>query len=231
MAFNNSTFSDNQQDITFSFFKDLNEEEINLIKQNSNVVFYQKKSNIFLQHTRTSHIMFVKSGLVKIYKEGRMGKSIILSLENENTFLGLMSVFGKETHEFSASTVEPTEILIIDNNVFRSILQKNGVFALSIINSLSLNGLYIFNRLLAQTHKQLPGRIADVLLYFSEVIYKNLIFTFPLTRRELAELAGTTKESFIRTLSEFKNDKIIELNGSDVEIKSMKIVKTLSEFG
>ncbi len=231
MAFNNSTFSDNQQDITFSFFKDLNEEEINLIKQNSNVVFYQKKSNIFLQHTRTSHIMFVKSGLVKIYKEGRMGKSIILSLENENTFLGLMSVFGKETHEFSASTVEPTEILIIDNNVFRSILQKNGVFALSIINSLSLNGLYIFNRLLAQTHKQLPGRIADVLLYFSEVIYKNIIFTFPLTRRELAELAGTTKESFIRTLSEFKNDKIIELNGSDVEIKSMKIVKTLSEFG
>jgi hypothetical protein len=44
-------------------------------------------------------------------------------------------------------------------------------------------------------------------------------------------LAGTTKESFIRTLTEFKNDKIIVLNGSEVEIKSLTIVKTLSEKG
>ena len=63
------------------------------------------------------------------------------------------------------------------------------------------------------------------------MIYKDLKFSFPLTRRELAELSGTTKESFIRTLTEFKNDKIIELNGSEVEIKSLKIVKTLSELG
>ena len=94
-----------------------------------------------------------------------------------------------------------------------------------------MDGLFIFNRLMSQSHKQLPGRIADVILYFSETIYNNHIFSFPLTRRELAELSGTTKESFIRTLTEFKNDRIIELNGSDVEIKSMKIIKTLSELG
>jgi CRP-like cAMP-binding protein len=82
-----------------------------------------------------------------------------------------------------------------------------------------------------QTHKQLPGRIADVLLYFAEQIYRQPHFDFPLTRRELAELAGTTKESFIRTLTEFKNDKIIYLDGSRVEIISMDIVKTLSELG
>jgi CRP-like cAMP-binding protein len=57
------------------------------------------------------------------------------------------------------------------------------------------------------------------------------MFTFPLTRRELAELAGTTKESFIRTLSEYKNDRIINLDGSRVEIVSMDIVRTLSELG
>jgi CRP-like cAMP-binding protein len=47
----------------------------------------------------------------------------------------------------------------------------------------------------------------------------------------LAELAGTTKESFIRTLGEFRNDKIIGLDGSKVKINSMTIVKTLSELG
>jgi CRP/FNR family transcriptional regulator, polysaccharide utilization system transcription regulator len=224
-------FSNNKEEFYYSFFELLSGNDIAIIQQKSNVVSYQKGANIFLQQTRTSHIMFIKSGLVKIFKEGRMGKIIILNLETAGNFLGLMSVFGKELHEYSASAVEPTEILFIDVNVFKQVLDQNGRFAASLLHLLSLNGLYLFDRLLAQTHKQLPGKIADVLLYFSEVIYKSNKFFFPFTRRELAELAGTTKESFIRTLTEYKNDKIIELNGSEVEIKSLKIVKTLSELG
>ncbi len=231
MAIENKDFSNNVNDLQFAFYNYLTDSEIELIKQNSNIVQYQKHDNIFLQQTRTSHIMYVKSGLVKIYKEGRMGKTITLNLEPAGNFIGLMSVFGKELHEFSASAVEPTEILFVDINSFRQVLNENGEFAIMLIHTVSLYGLLIFNRLLAQTHKQLPGRIADVLLYFCEIIYKSTKFTFPLTRRELAELAGTTKESFIRTLTEFKNDKIIELNGSDVDIKSLTIVKTLSEKG
>ena len=73
--------------------------------------------------------------------------------------------------------------------------------------------------------------MAAVILYFSEIIFKQQVFDFPLTRRELAELAGTTKESFIRTLAEFKNDKIIDLEGSRVSINSMKIIRTLNEKG
>lgn len=221
----------NLNHIHFPFFDLLAPDEIELINQNSNLVTYHNHDNIFLQHTRTSHIMYVKSGLVKIYKEGRLGKTIILNLENEGNFIGLMSIFGKDIYEFSASSIDITEIFFIDINAFKKILIKNGEFAMKIIHNLSLNGLFLFDRLLAQTHKQLPGKIADVLLYFSETIYKSQKFIFPLTRRELAELAGTTKESFIRTLTEFKNDKIIELNKSAVEIKSIKIVKTLSELG
>ena len=214
-----------------SFFELLTPEDSELIVRYSNMVHYKKNDSIFRQNTLTSHIMYLKTGLVKIYKEGRMGKSVILNLETDGNFIGLMSVFGKEIHEFSASAIEPTDVLFIDINIFNQILSRNGFFASKIINILSLGGLFLFNRLIAQTHKQLPGRIADVLLYFSEIIYKSTIFSFPITRRELAELAGTTKESFIRTLTEFRNDKIIEIIGSQVEIKSLKIVKTLSELG
>jgi CRP/FNR family transcriptional regulator len=209
----------------------LNEKEIDRIRKKSNVVIYHKRDTIFLQNTRTSHIMCVKSGLIKIYKEGRMGKTIILKLATNNDFIGLMSVFGNDIHEFSAAAVEESEICYIDINIFREILQQNGKLGLYIINIMSRDGLYLFDRLISQVQKQLPGRIADVLLYFSEEVYKNQKFSFPLTRRELAELAGTTKESFIRTLTEFKNDKIIELNGPDVQIISMKIVQTLSKLG
>ncbi len=201
------------------------------ILQNSNVVKYNKKEIIFRQNTRTSHIMFVRSGMVKVFKEGRNNKFIVLKVAVKNDFLGLLSIYGRDTHQYSAASIQETEIGFIDINTFNTILYSNGEFASKFIHKISNDGLYIFERLMSQSHKQLPGRIADVILYFSEQIYKSETFEFPFTRRELAELAGTTKESFIRTLAEFKNDKIIDLDGSKVKINSLKIIKTLSQLG
>jgi len=209
----------------------LSDIEIQSVIDNSNSVNFNKKEILFRQNTRTSHIMFIKSGMVKIFKEGRNGKFIILKVAMPGDFLGLLSIYGGDTHHYSSSAIQPSEICFVDINVFNKILYSNGEFAAKIINHISNDGLFIFNRLMSQSHKQLPGRIADVILYFSEAIFKNIEFEFPFTRRELAELAGTTKESFIRTLAEFKHDKIIDLDGSVVKINSLKIVKTLSELG
>jgi CRP-like cAMP-binding protein len=219
------------QDSVIPYGNILKESELNDVLNNSNVVNFNKKEIIFRQNTRTSHIMFIKSGLVKIFKEGRNNKYIILKVALKNDFLGLLSIYGGDTHHYSASAIQPSEICFIDINVFNKILRMNGDFASKIINRISSDGLFIFDRLMSQSHKQLPGRIADVILYFSQVIYHSDEFEFPFTRRELAELSGTTKESFIRTLAEFKHDKIIDLDGSRVKINSLKIVKTLSELG
>jgi CRP-like cAMP-binding protein len=218
-------------DLVIPHSKNLKESELHDIINNSNVVQYNKKEIIFRQNTRTSHVMFIKSGMVKIFKEGRNGKFIILKIAVSNDFLGLLSIFGSDTHQYSASAVQPTEICIVDRAVFNKIIHNNGDYSARIIHKICNDGLFIFNRLMSQSHKQLPGRIADVILYFAESIYHSETFEFPFTRRELAELAGTTKESFIRTLAEFRHDKIIDLDGSNVKINSMKIVKTLSELG
>ncbi|MBN2486597.1 MAG: Crp/Fnr family transcriptional regulator [Bacteroidales bacterium] len=220
-----------QEQVLVPYEQYLLEPEKEEIRRNSNSVLYNKKEIVFRQNTRTSHIMFVKSGLVKIFKEGRNNKYIILKVAVQNDFLGLLSIYGRDTHQYSASAVQPSEITFIDITTFNKILFTNGEFADKIIKKISNDGLFIFDRLMSQSHKQLPGRIADVILYFAETIYKNEEFEFPFTRRELAELAGTTKESFIRTLAEFKNDKIIDLDGSIVRINSLKIIKTLSQLG
>jgi CRP-like cAMP-binding protein len=209
----------------------LQSEELENLRSSINYVAFHKREVIFRQHTPASHILFVKSGLVKIYKEGRNKRNFILKIASPGEFIGLMSVFGGSMNQFSASAVDSTEIGYIDKAAFITAMQKNGEFGNGVARYLSEEGLFIFDRLIGQSHKQLPGRIADVILYFSDTIFKKEDFEFPLTRRELAELAGTTKESFIRTLSEFKNDKIISLDGSKVMIRSMKIIRTLSELG
>ena len=213
------------------FIQLMNKGEREILYENSNIVRFSKKDVIFRQSTRTSHIMIVFSGLVKIFKEGSTHRQIILKLALPGNYIGLLSVMGDQIHQYSASAVEDSDICFIDINAFRNIIIENGKFGLKLLGIISQEGLYIFKRLLSQAQKQLPGRIADVLLYFSHDVYNSPKFTLPLTRRELAELAGTTKESFIRTLTEFKNDKIITLNGSEVEIISFDIINTLSEFG
>ncbi len=209
----------------------LSAEQQEFLGKNSSVVKYHNKDVVFRQGTRTSHIMLMVSGLVKIFKEGHNERTVLLKLASCGEYIGMLSVMGDQIHQYSAAAIEASEICFIDINAFRNVLMENGRFSLQHMGQISQDGLFIFNRLINQTHKQLPGRIADVLLYFSENIYGKSRFDFPLTRRELAELAGTTKESFIRTLTEFKNDKIINLDGSRVQIISMDIVKTLSELG
>ena len=209
----------------------LSDEQAARIAGNINPVKYKKREVIFRQNTRTSHLMFVKSGLVKIYKEGRNSRTVILKVAVENEFIGLMSVFGDKLHQYSAAAISDAEVCDIDIMQFKAILLDNTRYQMQILNTVSLNGLFIFNRLLGLSYKQLPGRIADVILYFSNEIYKSEIFSFPFTRQELAEFAGTTKESFIRTLTEFKNDKIIDIDGSNIKINSMDILNTLSQLG
>lgn len=209
----------------------LNEEDIRQIKSHSNVVNYLKNDVIFKQNTRTSHVMYILSGLIKIYRESRNNKTKIIKLGIPGEFLGLNSIFGEETFSYSAAALEKSMVYIIDRDVFEKIILNNGQYSHELLKTITSEDLEIFKRLISQSQKQLPGRIADIIIYFSEKIYDSHNFSFPLTRTELAELAGTTKESLIRTLTEFKNDKIIELEGKKVNIKSYDIVKTLSRLG
>ncbi|MFP4366739.1 MAG: Crp/Fnr family transcriptional regulator [Bacteroidales bacterium] len=227
----NNISAANKSMLSIPGYNSLTDEQKELLESYSNVVSYKNGDIIFKQNTRTAHIMFIKSGLVKIFKEGRNDKVIILKLAVSGYFVGLLSVFGDDIYQYNASSVEDSDIIFIDIGVFRDIINQNGTFATHLLRQVSSEGLYIFDKLVSQYHKQLPGRIADVLLFFSEIIYQSNVFYLPLTRRELAEFAGTTKESFIRTLTEFKNDRIIKLDGKKVEIISLDIIKTLSRLG
>ena len=213
------------------FHRYLTKDEENLILINSNIVRYNRRDVIFKQNTRTSHIMFLLSGLVKVYKTGRNNKALTYSILKKGNFISFYSIFGDTIFQSSASAVDEVEIMIIDYATFVSIIQQNGNFAMGLIRRMSKDGLFLADRLMSLSHKQLPGRIAEVILYFSQEIYNDVSFDFPLTRVELAEMAGTTKESFIRTINEFKHDKIITLDGRHINIVSMDIIKVLSELG
>jgi len=209
----------------------LSKPEIDLISQNSRKVTFKNREIIFRQETLTSHAMFIVSGYVKLYKEARNNKTFILKIATPGNFLGMISIYGGGVFNYSASAINEVEVMFIDIGIFNSIIENNGRYTQHLLKTLAADNMYMFDRLISQYQKQLPGKIADVILYFAEKIYHSESYELELTRAELAELAGTTKESFIRTLTEFKNDKIIDIEGKFIKINSMDILKTLSKIG
>lgn len=227
-----SVLNINESSISFNALSSfLNDSEKNMLNLNSNLVEYSKRDTIIKQSSRASHILYINSGLVKISKEIRKGKNLMLNIEGPNNFLGISSFFAGEANNYSITALEPTIVSFVDTTVFKDIISKNGALGLEIITQISRNDNIMIDKLSSLLYKQLPGRVADIIIYFSESIYKNNTFTFPLTRQELAELAGTTKESIIRTLSEFKHDKIIDIERNTVTVLSPKIIHTLSRLG
>ncbi|NOY36092.1 MAG: Crp/Fnr family transcriptional regulator [Chlorobi bacterium] len=212
-------------------FHSLSEKEKRHLAENSTLVKYGNREHLFKQKSRISHVLYVLNGLVKVFKENHHGRVVSLKVISGGHFAGLDTFFGQSEYKYSASSVGDTEALMIDFATLVNQVVDNGKFALTLIREISMDALFIFDRLNSQSTKQLPGRVADVLLYFAEQIYHSYSFTFPLPRYELAELAGSTKESFIRTLNEFKHDKIIDLDGREVKIISLELVKILCELG
>lgn len=218
-------------DVLFPSRDILSIEEINTLKSNSKIVKYKRKDILFRQENFTSHIMFLKSGLVKIFRDVKNSRSLILKISTPGQFIGIISILGSSTYEYSAAAIEDCEVYYIDISIFNKILEDNGKYAMHILKNTCSDNMQILSRIMSQYHKQLPGKLADIILYFSEQIYHSDSFEFPVTRTELAELAGTTKESFIRTLTEFKNDKIIKIENKYIKIISFDIIRTLSRIG
>jgi len=212
-------------------FEELTVEQILKINNSSNTVRYKKGNIIFRQDMPISHMLFVKSGLIKIHKETGNEKSYIFKIALPSCFIGLLSAFYRNIFQYSATALTESEIIYTDINVFKEIIRDNGRYALHIMRLLSEDGLTIFDKMINTSQKQVPGRIAEVLLLFSQKIYNSNSFTLPITRQELAEFVSSTKESVSRTLTEFKNDKLIEIDDRSVVIKSPDLIQVLSKIG
>ena len=110
-------------------------------------------------------------------------------------------------------------------------MQENGELALSLLQKMSRAADRIILDTLEIRKKHLRGRVAYLLLYFSENVYFSSEYDLPLTRKEMAEYVGMTTENVIRSLSEFRKDGILKIYGKTIHIVNMDTLKSIAEFG
>ena len=94
-----------------------------------------------------------------------------------------------------------------------------------------MQSIALYEQISSLTQKQIPGRMADTLIYLSNRVYNSNPFNTNLTRQDLADLSGMTKESAIRVLKTFKEDDLIRIEGNHVEIVNLTMLETISRNG
>ena len=174
--------------------------------------------------------LYVKEGLVKLSKKSN-SKEQILSFSKPFDFVSILSIFSSDTYKYSVSAMENTVVCALDLDVVKKYGRENALFTMDLISRISEATDKIIIENLEIKRKNLKGRVAHVLLYFARSIYQSYEFELPVSRREIADYIGMTTENVIRTLSEFRKDKIIKIYGKDIQIADIKRLENISELG
>lgn len=214
-----------------SCFDLLTEKEKELVNNSSVLVNYKKGEMICKQGSFASHIMYLESGLVKIYLEGNP-KDLILTITPQKNLIGLQALYeGNNIFLYSVSTYTDAAVRLIDIQIFKQLLMQNPHFAYRIINVLNESTSQAYGRFFSLTQKQLHGRLADILLCLSRKIFKSETFDLPLTRSDLSDLTSMSTESVIRIMKELKDDKIININNKSISLLDIPRLGSISDRG
>ena len=197
----------------------LNRNELCFLEEGCLKIEFKKGETIFKEGAPSQSIVYIRDGFVKLSKRGIGGKDFVLSVSKKSSFLGIQNLNKKsKVNYFSAVAITKTEVCFIDRICFEELLKKNGTFATEVISYIFDDEMNYFDRLLNNVQQQLPGRLANALIYFSQKVYNEKTFGLNLTKSELGSLIGTSRECVTRLLKEFHEAGLIELDRRNITI-------------
>ncbi len=201
-----------QQARTFADLRELSAERT--------VKVYQKKSDLFREGDMGQWLYFVNQGQVKTYKTSEDGKELVTGMSGPGDFLGYMALLDdNRKHSETATALEATEVSLIPPDDFFRLLYGNREVAGKFIKMLSHHLVEREEQLLHIAYHSVRQRVAAVLLRLAEIQVKSEEYpVITLTQRDLAGLAGTVKETVTRTLADFKEEGLIDIDRMKVVI-------------
>jgi CRP-like cAMP-binding protein/AmiR/NasT family two-component response regulator len=195
-------------------------EIINHVADNYKIKEFKKKEVIYTEGANPMGVYFLNKGKVKILKSSELGKELITDLINEGDFFGYVSLLEGELYTDSAQAMEDSEICMIPRDDFFSLLFSNREVAGKFIKMLSNELAEKEERLVKLAYHSVRKRVAEALITIRDRYKKDsdAKFSMSISREDLANIVGTAPETVIRTLSDFKDEKLIDIKASNITI-------------
>ena len=218
-------------DIQAPCFQQLTGEEVEQIQSSKTQVIFRKGENLTKQGTFASYVLFTVTGFIKQFIEGEGNKGYNLRIVRPGEFLGLSSVFGRNTFDYSAVAITDAQAFLIEKDAIQRLISNDSKFAFSIIKRYCEQNSMLYDTVHKLVYKQMNGRLADALLYLSpEVLSGESIFS-SLSRKDIAEFAGISTESTVKLLKAFEKDGHIKLREKDIILLNRDSLKEISKHG
>lgn len=217
-------------DLKMLFFNCIGEDEVEQYCDSRKETSYREGESIIIQDQAITEFLYLKEGLVKLFRTNEQGEEQIISFGKPYDFVSILSVFSNSNYNYSVTALRPSVICSFNLNQIKDLIQSNGLFAMHLIQTLNKSSDRIILNTLSILQKRLYGRIAHTLLYFADDIFFQDDFELPISRKEISQYIGMTQENVIRALSSLRKDGTIKVYGKSITITDKERLMRMREL-
>ena len=211
-------------------FRNLTNDQIRALEESRYEVRFEAGETIYKQGSSATHTVTLTSGLAKVYLEGKH-RNIILKLLKKQDFFGGPGIYVDQRHHYTVKAITDCTCCFMDAELFKKLIKENANFAEAYIQMVNRKAIFSFSKMMELTQKQMPGRVAGALIYLFEEIYGTHDINLDISRQDIAELSGMTKESAIRILKEFKDAGYVTLEGQHLIVHDPENLRKIFSNG
>lgn len=228
-----SNLSDNCQHCTGNWknFQHLTKNELQLVNENRYEASFKSGEIMVKQGLPASHALFIASGLAKVYIESPKGRNYMLGIAQAGELIMSPGAYINSRHTYTVAALTQARACFVSIGILKQVVKANGNFAEGMLNDFSVKFNDAHTRMVSQAQKRMSGRLAEILLYFSDEVFHNDEYDMLLSRQELGEMATMAKECVVRILKEFEDMGIIYSNSAKIKILDRGKLLMISEKG
>lgn len=189
---------------------------------------FQAGETIYEAGKQSNFFYLIKRGVIKAHRVDSRGKELITELYKEDDFFGNAAFNAGESYQEFATAIEYTQLYTVSKEELHKILASNGRVTLELVEILSNNLKGLKQQLMEMAYGSVRKKTANTILLFAEKIKKHPLKSIRISRADLAGVAGMAPESLIRTLSDFKKEGLIEIEGRNIKLLDSQGLKSIS---
>jgi CRP-like cAMP-binding protein len=215
-----------------AFLNHCTSSQAELIEAAKTCATYKKGELIFNESAIPMGVYCIVCGVIKLVSTNHDGKEQILRFAQPGDVIAYRALIADEPLVSSAVCLEDTVACFIPKNVFLNIIDENAAMSKELMKALSHELGVVEERVQSLAQKSVRERLAEALLFLHATFKSNTldsdVIAITLPREDIANIVGTATETVIRLLSEFKSDKLIELDGKKIRILDKNKLEKIS---
>ncbi|WP_232380453.1 Crp/Fnr family transcriptional regulator [Leptospira ainlahdjerensis] len=213
-----------------SVLKCVSMETLDRINSTKEFRLFRKGESMIHSGDKADGFYFIKSGCVRIFRNSPSGKEQTFSIRRSGEWVGFRDLLSGNTFSQNAEALEPVEACFIQKGILEDLMKDDPKLQLEILKQMAIEWKELEDQTVALGTKQVHSKLAELLISFQTASGNEPEIELNLTREIMASMVGTTTETLVRALSDFKNRDWIEIHKNRIRFLNLEALRGISNL-